>query len=643
MARMLTHGYWVLLVLLSTLTLFGCGEDVDRKVTVTGSLQPAMTDFPNDYLLVSADSLQSVLGDSGLIVIDARSPASYATSHIPGAINVQHSDYWNAGVGLKDLVTLEAQLGGAGITPGAQIVVYDDTTASKGAAGRIFWMLEYLGCGDVRMLDGGWDKWLADGRSTQVAAQTLPATTFTAQVNAGVKSDSGRIAYRLYDSSFAVIDARTAEEYNGWTLYGEVRGGHIPNAVNIPYAWFYNTDKTTISYQELKVLLEERGITPDKEVTAYGTSGIRSGQVYFLLRLMGYARCSNYDASILEWDANVSLPLESAPNYAAVVYPAWVKDLIDYHAAGSTTDAPLEYPYARDHKYVIFETQWGPLDDGWQDDYVTGHIPGAFYSDSDIYENGFPRWWILSDAELQAVAGSMGISSDTTVVVSSNSPIFAARLWWILKYLGVEDVRYLNGGYQQWVAAGYAQEAGINTPVPTTFVGAVKPEYLATVSYVEDHYNDGNTILSDVRTGSEYAGIISGYGYVVQKGRIPGAVWSYDADDSSAVYLNPDRSLRSYTEVRDLWKDLGIQSTIADDRFDKEVIFYCGSGYRSAVTFLQAYLMGYQNVRSFSDGWEGWSTTYVEDSNYVADPNIPGSTDGWRQDPSGRPVATGLP
>jgi thiosulfate/3-mercaptopyruvate sulfurtransferase len=96
-----------------------------------------------------------------------------------------------------------------------------------------------------------------------------------------------------------VIDSRTDEEFLGWQLYGEARGGHITNAVQLPYAWFYNTDKTTLSYQDLKSLFESRGITPDKEVTAYCTAGIRSGYVYFL-RLMGYTRCSNYDASI--WD-----------------------------------------------------------------------------------------------------------------------------------------------------------------------------------------------------------------------------------------------------------------------------------------------------------------------------------------------------
>ncbi|MBF0572847.1 MAG: hypothetical protein HQK69_03700, partial [Desulfamplus sp.] len=70
--------------------------------------------------------------------------------------------------------------------------------------------------------------------------------------------------------------------------------------------------------------------------------------------------------------------------------------------------------------------------------------------------------------------------------------------------------------------------------------------------------------------------------------------------------------------------------------FDKEVIFYCGSGYRSALTFMYAHLMGYENVRNFSDGWEGWSTTYRKD-----DRCTDSITKGWCQDPSGRPIETG--
>lgn len=629
--RRATGRAGVVLVVLWAIMLAGCGSSVTEKIGSTAGLVAVSKEFPNAELLVTPDSLQASL-NSGLVIIDARSKGDYDADHIPGAINLQHNAFWSKGAGLKDTPTVAALLGSAGISRDRKIVIYDNTTASWGSAGRLFWMLEYLGCEDVHILNGGWDKWVADNRPKQTTTVALSAAVFTPQIKSAAKADSGRIASRLYDKDFAVIDARTDEEFMGWQLYGETRGGHIPRAVNIPYAWLFNSDKTALGYKDLKALLESRGITPDKEVTSHCTAGIRSGYVYFLLRLMGYSRSSNYDASIWDWADNTSLPMEKATNYATAVYPAWVKALIDYHKSGSTSEAPPEYNYDRAHKYLIFETQWGTLTDAAA--YNAGHIPGAIHSNSDTYENGFPRWFLLPDTELKAAVGSMGITPDTTVIVYSDSTIFAARLWWILKYAGVTDVRFMNGGYQQWVASGYPTETTVNNPVPVTYNGAVNPAYIATTAYAAANYNAATTQMVDVRTGGEYAGLISGYGYLVNKGRIPGAIWAYDADDSSRIYQDSDGTLRSYTEIRNFWNSLKLDSS-------NELIFYCGGGYRSSLTFFYANLMGYANIRNYSDGWAGWSTSYTQDATYVKNPAIPGSTDGWLQNPSGRPFSTG--
>jgi thiosulfate/3-mercaptopyruvate sulfurtransferase len=229
----------------------------------------------------------------------------------------------------------------------------------------------------------------------------------------------------------------------------------------------------------------------------------------------------------------------------------------------------------------------------------------------------------------------MGITADTTVVVYSDSSIFSARLWWILKYAGVTDVRILNGGVQQWTSNGYPVETAVNNPVAATYNGAINTSYIATTPYVEANYSATvTTQLVDVRSGSEYVGMISGYGYLVNKGRIPNSIWGYNADDSSLLYRDNDGTLRSYEEIKTQWKNLGIT-------FDKETIFYCGGGYRSSLAFFYAHLMGYTNIRNYSNGWSEWSTTYTQDAAYVKNPAIPGSTDGWRQDLSGRAVATG--
>lgn len=308
-------------------------------------------------------------------------------------------------------------------------------------------------------------------------------------------------------------------------------------------------------------------------------------------------------------------------NASSLVDPAWVKQMIDYHKAGSSSSAPSEYPYDRSHKYVIFETQWGTLTDATA--YNSGHIPGAIHSNSDTYENGYPRWFLLPDGELKTAAGSMGVSSEATVIVYSDSSIFAARLWWILKYIGVSDVRLMNGGYAAWSASGYAGETTNNDPAPTTYTGSINPAVRATTDYVFSVYNSASAQLVDVRSEAEYLGSTSGYGYLDAMGRIPGATWAFDADSASLSYNNADGTLRNVDDVKSMWRTMGIT-------FDREAIFYCGGGYRSALTYFYAHLMGYTNIRNYSDGWEGWSTTYTQDS-----------SGNWIQTLSGRPVASG--
>ena len=249
-------------------------------------LAASQPDFPNAKLLVSAASVQETAGTKNFVIIDART-AGYDVSHIPGAINIKFGDYFTAGSGLLPVTELNSKLSAAGLKRNMTFVIYDNTTDSFGAAGRIFWMLEYLGCNKVYILDGGWDKWIADERPTETAINTLPAAKFKAAIKKSKRMTKEIIQKKLGTKNFAVVDSRTDEEYNGWQLYGEARGGHITGAIQIPYAWFFNSDKTVLNYTDLKTMFESRGITRKMQVTAYCTVGIRSGFVYFLYRSDG--------------------------------------------------------------------------------------------------------------------------------------------------------------------------------------------------------------------------------------------------------------------------------------------------------------------------------------------------------------------
>jgi 3-mercaptopyruvate sulfurtransferase SseA len=610
-------------------------------VPLTGSaasLQPSQPDFPQAILLVSGDSVRDNLGSNNLVIIDART-AGYDISHIPGAINMLFGQYFTSGTGLLPVATLNSMLSAKGLTSDATYVIYDNTSASWGAAGRIFWMLEYLGCKDVHILDGGWDKWFGDGKPTETSANILPASTFQASPVPSIRSDKKYIAGRYKSADFVVMDCRTDEEYIGWQLYGEARGGHIPGAVQVPYAWYFSTDKTLRNYAELTMMFQSRGITRDKEVTAHCTVGIRSGFAYFVLRLMGYPRASNYDASIVEWAADKKLPMEIAPNFSTIVHPSWVKAVIDYHAPGSATAAPSNYPYARDHKYLIFQTSWA-INIADDSDYINGHVPGAIHLGTGAFEDGEPTWYLSADAAVHQTMSNNGITADTTVIIYSDAPYddgtpwgigWSARLFWILKYAGLNDVRILNGGYKDWLGAGYAGDTGTNLPAAATFTGSVHPEYLATTAYVAKKLKSGAISVGDVRKYDEYAGATSGYATIEARGRVPGAVWLSDAGSSSLVYHNSDGTLSSYTDVRNLWKARGITSA-------KPIVFYCGAGYRSALAFLHGYVMGYKNIRNYASGWFDWSTVFEADPSYTG-----GLTPGWRQVPSVNSIVLGSP
>ncbi len=327
-----------------------------------------------------------------------------------------------------------------------------------------------------------------------------------------------------------------------------------------------------------------------------------------------------------------------------LVSPAWVHKLIKYHEAGSTSEAPLGYGHDRTHKYLIFETSWGPLKDAAQ--YHAGHVPGAIHSNSDIYENGDPRWFLQPAPEIFAAMKGMGITADTTVVVYSADPIFAARLWWILKYAGLEDVRYLDGGYEKWVADGFAGETRVNHPTAASvdYTGPLKPGFIASVDYVAAHHTDTESyVLADVRDEKEYEGEASGYEYLLAKGRIPNAIWAKPVGGDEDHYFDAHNTLKPLDEIAAMWKEIGVTDGSPPHAFNKEIIFYCGGGYRSAAAFLYAHLMGYENIRNLSDGWAGWSTTYTHDLSSDCSGGVNGAKHvAWPseycQKPSGRDI-----
>ncbi|MBL8853708.1 MAG: hypothetical protein JNK57_07030 [Planctomycetaceae bacterium] len=291
--------------------------------------------------------------------------------------------------------------------------------------------------------------------------------------------------------------------------------------------------------------------------------------------------------------------------------------------------------------FVIVEASWADLANAT--DYHRGHIPGAIHVNTDLFENGYPEWKLQPVESLQKTIGDLGIAPDTMVVVYSEQLIAATRVWWVLMYAGVDDVRILDGDARTWSEAGFELEQTTRELPSVSFVANPRTDWIietpALLKHVTTHYEiPGNDRvvplrLFDMRSRAEYDGEISGYKYLDAKGRIPSAISLGDADDSSQTYKLASGRLRPPHEIYAEWQSKGFelsgQGSANSGTLD---VFYCGGGWRSSAAFFYAWLSGAKNIRNYSEGWAGWSTRYIRDE------SAQGNTPGWLQRNTGNPV-----
>lgn len=290
-------------------------------------------------------------------------------------------------------------------------------------------------------------------------------------------------------------------------------------------------------------------------------------------------------------------------------------------AAGPIVDA--SWAAQNRARLVVIEAAW--LDGKAPEEYRSGHIPGARLLDTDRLESGYPRWLLRPVPELHAVIGSLGIGAASAVLVYGRDAVAPSRVWWVLHYAGVREVYYLNGGLAAWQRAGFPIETGDVAPRPERFQARVRHRALATTEEVRAKLHRRGVQLVDVRSGPEWSGAVSGYRYLEFKGRIPGAKHAGNAGDRAGPYQNPDGTLKDPRTIAELWAGQGI-------RGDRETVFYCGSGWRSSLTYLYARQLGWSRARNYSDGWTGWSTIHERA------PEEAGITPGWHHRRSGNPV-----
>ena len=211
---------------------------------------------------------------------------------------------------------LEALLGKAGIDNNTTIVLYGDN--NNWFAAWAFWQLKIYGHQDVRIMNGGRKKWVAESRDLSTEKPTFPAKTYTAKAaDNSLRAFLPEVQKAVASKSHALVDVRSPQEFTGEILAPPglpetcQRGGHIPGAKSIPWAKACNEDGTFKSVDELKALYGAQGITGDKPVIAYCRIGERSSHTWFVLKhLLGFKDVQNYDGSWTEWGNLVGAAVE---------------------------------------------------------------------------------------------------------------------------------------------------------------------------------------------------------------------------------------------------------------------------------------------------------------------------------------------
>ncbi len=277
--------------------------------------------------LIDTEALSRHLSDPSVAVVDCRSklddltwaPQQYETAHIPGAV-LAHLDHDMAGPKtgsngrhpLPDPSVFADTLSRLGIDNAVQVVAYDQDSGMY--ASRFWWMLRWLGHERVAVLDGGFGKWIAEGRPTARGREQRTRRSFVASPNLGAVVSVQEIGVLASSSASRLLDARAPERFSGASETIDRVGGHIPGATN--YFFKNNVDEHGIfrAPDVLRRQLEAAlGGTPPDQVVCYCGSGVTACQNLLALEHAGLSGGRLYPGSWSEWSSDPARPIATGP------------------------------------------------------------------------------------------------------------------------------------------------------------------------------------------------------------------------------------------------------------------------------------------------------------------------------------------
>ncbi|RDH84733.1 MAG: thiosulfate sulfurtransferase [endosymbiont of Galathealinum brachiosum] len=278
-----------------------------------------MTNTPPLPLVIEPEALNAILNNENLLIVDLSSPKQYQQAHIPEAVFL---DYGHI-VGMNQPYTgllpeakqFEHIINSLGITPNTQIVAYDEEGGGKAA--RLIWTLHAMNHNNASMLNGGLIAWYRE-------KHPLSNKSVTSQPNPGDKhykvdfnlqpvvASTEYIIDNLENNAVGLLDARSIDEFTGNAKYAQ-KTGRIPGAKHFEWTRAMDTEANyrLLSKETLQPMLDELGLTQDKEIIVYCQSHHRSALSYLMLKYLGYEKVRGYPGSWSEWGNRTDTPIEN--------------------------------------------------------------------------------------------------------------------------------------------------------------------------------------------------------------------------------------------------------------------------------------------------------------------------------------------
>ena len=264
--------------------------------------------------LLEPSELESYLNHPDLLIIDIGDLDSFEKERIPTAVHVDYLDIVSGEVPasgtLPSTEQLVAVFSSIGLRRDQHVVAYDSEW--NGRAARLLWTLDVLAHPNLSLLNGGYTSWKHEKYPVETTTpREVTPSNYQAYINGKSHADKHYILSKLENPRVGILDARSPLEFEGFDVRA-LRGGHIPGAKNINWLDTIDTTRNNRfkSSEQLRDMLRQQGLTPDKEIITYCQTHHRSSHSYAMLKALGYERIRGYAGSWSEWGNSLETPVE---------------------------------------------------------------------------------------------------------------------------------------------------------------------------------------------------------------------------------------------------------------------------------------------------------------------------------------------